>query len=147
MNRTHVGTWRPSALWITHAAGAVGLMASAAVWIAPLKRPEAPAASAPAPVTTFTDPAAATLASWLGPGAVRIHVVVLGLATRNDRSVALLKINDAPPRAFMPGETLARGVTLTAIEPDGVSIAREGEVMRIAAPTQQRLTAGWVNAR
>ncbi|MGJ7573599.1 hypothetical protein ACSFBX_23945 [Variovorax sp. RB2P76] len=90
--------------------------------------PTRPAAAAP------TDPAAQTVAAWLGPGQLRLNVAVVGIMRRHDRAVAVLAINGAPPKAFMAGETLMRDVTLASIEPDAVTIARAGIATRIAAP-------------
>jgi type II secretory pathway component PulC len=48
--------------------------------------------------------------------------------------VVVLAVNDAPPRAYQVGETLARSVTLKAIEADAVLIDKAGITERIAAP-------------
>jgi len=60
--------------------------------------------------------------------------------------VAILSLNDGPPRSFLLGERLSPGVRLTAIAGDGVEIERGGEKVRVQldtlpqAPALPRLT-------
>ncbi len=45
--------------------------------------------------------------------------------------MAILSLNDGPPRSFFAGERLSPGVRLAAIEGDAVVIERGGEQERV----------------
>lgn len=119
-----------------HALGLVAVVAVLGYWGANLHPPAAVPAAAPAAPAAQADPAARTVAAWLGPGQLRLDVAVVGLMRRDDRAVAVLKVNGAPPKAFMTGETLMRDVTLVAVDAGAVTIERAGATTRIAAPAR-----------
>ena len=60
--------------------------------------------------------------------------------------MAILSLNDGPPRSFLLGERVSPGMRLTAIAGDGVEIERGGEKVRVQldtlpqAPALPRLT-------
>jgi len=61
-------------------------------------------------------------------------------------AVAILSLNDGPPRSFLAGETLSQGVRLLAIEPEGIVVERGTEKLHLnvtrlsAAPFLPKLT-------
>jgi general secretion pathway protein C len=116
--------------------GLAAVIVVATFWANRLHQPRPAPVQTKAAVAAPVDPAAQTMAAWLGPGQLRLNVAVIGLMRRADRAVAVLAINGAPPKAFMAGETLMRDVTLASIEPDAVTIERAGIATRIAAPAR-----------
>jgi general secretion pathway protein C len=141
-----------SPVFVAHVLGVAAVAAVTGYWVKRLDPPAAPTpvSATAAPAALPTDPAAGIVAGWLGPGALRIDIAVLGLAVRDGRAVALLRVNDTPPRAYVVGETLTRGTTLAAIEPAGITIARDGERRQIpapAVPAALRDTSGLVRVR
>ncbi|WP_411882695.1 type II secretion system protein N [Polaromonas sp. YR568] len=134
-------TWKwPSSLSparMAHVLGLAAVVAAACFWGYTLRPPKpAPPQVRAAPVVP-QDPAARAVAGWLAPGQVRLNVAVVGLIRRHDRAVAVLRVNGAPPRPFMAGETLMRDVTLKSIAPDAVMLERAGTAIRIAAPLRR----------
>jgi general secretion pathway protein C len=119
-----------------HAAGLAAVVAIAGFWgdrLQQLRPVTAPVEKAAAVLPA--DPAAQAVATWLGPGQVRVNVSVIGLMYRQDRAVAVLAVNGAPPKAFVAGETLLRNVVLSSIASDAVTISHDGVLSRFAAPT------------
>lgn len=45
--------------------------------------------------------------------------------------MAILSLNDGPPRSFLQGEKVGPGVKLLAVEGDGVVIEQGGERVRL----------------
>lgn len=133
-------TWKwPPAVSLQHAVHAAGLavvLVGVCFWVDRLyvRQPVPP--QAPTAAAFPADPAAQTVATWLGRGELRLNVAVIGLVRRQDRAVAVLGVNGASPRAFMAGETLMRDVRLVSVEPDGVTLDRAGVLIRIAAPAR-----------
>lgn len=54
-------------------------------------------------------------------------------------AVAILSLNDGPPRSFLQGERVGPGVKLVAVEGDGVVIEQGGEKVRLEV---ERLAEG-----
>lgn len=136
---TRTWKWQPwaSPARLAHVMGLATAVTSMCFWGDKLYPPQpAPIQMRATPVVRG-DPAAQAVASWLGPGQVHLNLAVVGLIRRNDRAVAVLKVNGAPPRPFMAGETLMRDVTLQAIGPDAVTVERAGTSIRIAAPSRR----------
>ncbi|MGJ7498850.1 hypothetical protein ACSFBF_00680 [Variovorax sp. ZT5P49] len=133
---TRTWNWPPSVSpqHAVHAVGLVAVLIGVWFWADRLHSSRPAPSQAPAVAALPGDPAAQTVATWLGPGQLRLNVAVIGLMRRQDRAVAVLTINGASPKAFMAGEALMRDVTLVSIEPDGVTVDRAGTVTRIAAP-------------
>ncbi|GGY04353.1 type II secretion system protein N [Paludibacterium paludis] len=127
----------PSCAWPIHLAGLLAVAGALVFWGVRLAglRAAPPVARAPAPVTApATDADGERIAAWLGPGEVRLNVSVLGLARQGGRAIALLSVNDGPPKPYAAGDTLMRDVTLDAIETDGVTVSRSGKSARLPAP-------------
>jgi general secretion pathway protein C len=123
-----------SPVWMVHIAGAFSVAAGLSWWAYQWHTPAASALPTPAHAARAADPASDIVARWLGPGEVRLNIKVIGLARRHDRAVAVLAVNDAPPAAYLAGETLMRDVVLQSVEPDGITLRRAGTALRIAAP-------------
>ncbi|MGC5703335.1 general secretion pathway protein GspC [Pseudomonas sp. NFXW11] len=83
---------------------------------------------------------------WFANQPSQLDVKVSGVMAGARGAVAVLRLNDGPPRSFLAGEQLTQGVRLAAIEADGVLIERGGEQSRIKvsklpdSPTLPRLT-------
>lgn len=58
--------------------------------------------------------------------------------------MAILSLNDGPPRSFLQGEKVGPGVKLVAVEGDGVVIEQGGERVRLGV---ERLVEGVVLPR
>ncbi|NMX75629.1 general secretion pathway protein GspC [Pseudomonas sp. WS 5532] len=68
---------------------------------------------------------------WFASAPSALQVKVSGVLAGARGAVAILSLNDGPPRSFLLGERLGPGVRLTAIEGDGVEIERGGEKLRV----------------
>lgn len=68
---------------------------------------------------------------WFASAPKTLQVKVSGVLAGARGAVAILSLNDGPPRSFLLGERLGPGVRLTAIEGDGVEIERAGETLRV----------------
>lgn len=83
---------------------------------------------------------------WFSTAPTALQVKVSGVLAGARGAVAILSLNDGPPRSFLLGERLSPGVRLTAIAGDGVEIERGGEKVRLQldtlpqAPALPRLT-------
>ena len=83
---------------------------------------------------------------WFSTAPTALQVKVSGVLAGARGAVAILSLNDGPPRSFLLGERLSPGVRLTAIAGDGVEIERSGEKVRVQldtlpqAPALPRLT-------
>ncbi|THF60449.1 hypothetical protein [Pseudothauera rhizosphaerae] len=121
---------------MVHIAGASLVAAGLLFWSYRLLGPEPAPAQRPEAIQSGVEPAGEIVAGWLGPGDVRLNINVIGLVRRQDKAVAVLSINDAPPVAYMSGETLMRDVVLRSVEPDGITVERSGTPLRIAAPAR-----------
>jgi general secretion pathway protein C len=121
---------------LVHAAGAGLAMASLCFWASQWPDPPTPSSPATAQPLPADDGTGQALAAWLGPGEVRLHVALLGLARRSDHAVALLSIHGAAPRPYLAGEHLLPNVRLLAIEADGVVLEHAGRTLRLAAPAR-----------
>jgi hypothetical protein len=127
-------TTKPAAKYIVHAVGLLLVVAGIATWAHLLHQPAPQAPAARVQTSPEADPAADALAAWFGPGELRANIAVKGLIRSAAQGVVVLAVNDAPPRPYRVGETLARSVTLKAIEADAVVIDKAGVTERIAAP-------------
>jgi general secretion pathway protein C len=119
-------------------------LAGVAVWT-PLLLSTAESHTPPA----ATDAAARSdnpVLQWFSTAPTALQVKVSGVLAGARGAVAILSLNDGPPRSFLLGERLSPGVRLTAIAGDGVEIERGGEKVRVQldtlpqAPALPRLT-------
>lgn len=131
---------------VVQAAAMVALAAGIGLWgallLAPRPAPAPPAlASGPAPGQNL-----APVSNWFGGGSARLRVAVVGLISSGHQGAALLSINGEPARAYRVGQTLAQGVMLSAVLPNGVSIDQDGIVEDITIPAQPLPPKGFVPA-
>src|SRR5690606_11227068 len=129
---------------LAHVAAVHALAAGIGLWgvllLAPRPAAAPPAlASAPAPGQDV-----AAVANWFGGGSARLRVAVVGLIASGERGAALLSINGGKPEAYRVGQTLAQGVTLSAVLPHGVSIDQDGIVEDISVPATTQPPQGFV---
>lgn len=68
---------------------------------------------------------------WFGNAPSTLQVKVTGVLAGARGAVAILSLNDGPPRSFLVGERLSPGVRLTAIEGSAVELERGGERVRV----------------
>ena len=83
----------------------------------------------------------AAIARWFGATPAAVKVVMAGLITSGKRGAALLQIDNNPLQAWRVGQTVASGVTLTAVERDGVVLDVGGAIQRVAAPSPPALAS------
>ncbi|QJI29505.1 general secretion pathway protein GspC [Pseudomonas sp. ADAK18] len=72
---------------------------------------------------------------WFSNVPAPLDVKVTGVLAGARGAVAILSLNDGPPRSFLSGERLSPGVRLAAIEGDGVVIERGSEKVRVNLAT------------
>jgi general secretion pathway protein C len=68
---------------------------------------------------------------WFSNTPAVMQIKVFGVLAGARGAVAILSLNDGPPRSFLLGERLSPGVRLTAIEGDSVEIERGTEKIRV----------------
>src|SRR5690606_27378049 len=106
------------------AQSAAMLLAAAGIglWGALLLAPQ-PAAAPPALASSqLPGQNMSPVVNWFGGGSARVRVAVVGLISSGRRGAALLSINGEPAQAYRVGQTLAQGVTLSAVLPNAISI-------------------------
>lgn len=60
-----------------------------------------------------------------------MDIKVSGVMAGSRGAVAILSLNDGPPRSFLQGERVGPGVKLVVVEGDGVVIEQGGERVRL----------------
>lgn len=68
---------------------------------------------------------------WFSNQMAPVDIKVSGVMAGGSAAVAILSLNDGPPRSFLPGERVGPGVKLVAVEGDGVVIEQGGERVRL----------------
>jgi len=113
----------------------------AAVILAPKPDAVPPGLTAPPPPRGDT----AAVARWFGATQASIKVAIAGLISSGERGAALLKVDNGSVQAWRVGQTLASGVTLTAVERNAVVLDVGGVTQRVVAPAAPALaTPGFV---
>ncbi|MBX9409542.1 general secretion pathway protein GspC [Pseudomonas baetica] len=69
---------------------------------------------------------------WFSNQTAPVDIKVSGVMASSRGAVAILSLNDGPPRSFLQGEKVGPGVKLLAVEGDGVVIEQGGERVRLA---------------
>ncbi|MBC3779315.1 type II secretion system protein N [Pseudomonas sp. SWRI99] len=64
---------------------------------------------------------------WFSNETAPVDIKVSGVMAGGSGAVAILSLNDGPPRSFLVGEKVGVGVRLVGVEGDGVVIERGGE--------------------
>ncbi|UUT15207.1 general secretion pathway protein GspC [Pseudomonas zeae] len=81
---------------------------------------------------------------WFSNQTAPVDIKVSGVMAGSRGAVAILSLNDGPPRSFLQGEKVGPGVKLVAVEGDGVVIEQGGEKVRLGV---ERLVEGVVLPR
>jgi general secretion pathway protein C len=81
---------------------------------------------------------------WFSNQTAPMDIKVSGVMAGSRGAVAILSLNDGPPRSFLQGERVGPGVKLVAVEGDGVVIEQGGERVRLGV---ERLGEGVVLPR
>jgi general secretion pathway protein C len=68
---------------------------------------------------------------WFSNQTAPVEINVSGVLAGSRGAVAILSLNDGPPRSFLQGERVSPGVKLLAVEGDGVVIEQGGEQRRL----------------
>jgi general secretion pathway protein C len=68
---------------------------------------------------------------WFSNQTAPMDIKVSGVMAGSRGAVAILSLNDGPPRSFLQGEKVGPGVKLVAVEGDGVVIEQGGERIRL----------------
>jgi general secretion pathway protein C len=68
---------------------------------------------------------------WFSNQTAPVDIKVSGVMAGSRGAVAILSLNDGPPRSFLQGEKVGPGVKLLAVEGDGVVIEQGGERVRL----------------
>ena len=111
--------------WLALLAAASGV----ALWSSLLLVPGGSPVAAPMPsVTARADNPAM---QWFSNQPVQTDIKVSGVMAGARGAVAILILNDQPPRSFMVGEQVTPGVRLAAIDGDSVLIERGKEQSRL----------------
>jgi general secretion pathway protein C len=85
-------------------------------------------AAAPQLLTARSDSPAL---QWFSNQTAPVDIKVSGVMAGSRGAVAILSLNDGPPRSFLQGERVSPGVKLLAVEGDGVVIEQGGEQRRL----------------
>ena len=78
---------------------------------------------------------------WFSNQTAPVDIKVSGVMAGSRGAVAILSLNDGPPRSFLQGERVGPGMKLVAVEGDGVVIEQGGERVRLGV---ERLGEGVV---
>lgn len=81
---------------------------------------------------------------WFSSQTAPVDIKVSGVMAGSRGAVAILSLNDGPPRSFLQGEKVGPGVKLVAVEGNGVVIEQGGERVRLGV---ERLVEGVVLPR
>jgi len=81
---------------------------------------------------------------WFSNQTAPMDIKVSGVMAGSRGAVAILSLNDGPPRSFLQGEKVGPGVRLVTVEGDGVVIEQGGERVRLGV---ERLGEGVVLPR
>lgn len=68
---------------------------------------------------------------WFSNQTAPMDIKVSGVMAGSRGAVAILSLNDGPPRSFLQGEKVGPGVRLVTVEGDGVVIEQGGERVRL----------------
>lgn len=131
-----LSAWHNSGPLIVQSLALLAIALGIGLWSALLLAPQPKGA----PPVLATGPAPgqniSPLINWFGSGSAPLRVAVVGLLSSGQRGTALLSINGGPPKAYSVGHTLAQGVTLEAVSPQGVSIDQDGVIEDIKMTSQ-----------
>jgi len=121
---------RVSAAQIVQALGLLAALAGVATWYSLLltsaesRTPDV----APQRMAERSDSPAL---QWFSSQPAAVDIKVSGVLASARGAVAIMSLNDGPPRSFLAGERVAQGVRLVSIEAQSVVIERGGEQTRL----------------
>lgn len=121
---------------------AAGLGVWGAILWAPRPAPTPPALAADVAPGQDVSP----VSLWFGGGSARLRVNVVGFIASGERGAALLSVNGEPAKAYAVGQSLAQGVSLSAVLPHGVAIDQDGVVEVVTVPAAATVANGFVPA-
>lgn len=127
-------TFRLSPAQRLQSAAVVATLAGVGLWSSLLMtsaESSVPLTQNPVPAERLDTPAL----QWFSNQPAVVDIKVSGVMTVAHGAVAILSLNDAPPRSFLVGERLSQGVRLVAIERDAVVIERGTEHTRLKVST------------
>lgn len=127
-------TLRLSAPRLLQSAALLAACAGVLVWSAVFLNPaqsHTPVPDSPAVAARSDNPAL----QWFSNPPLALDIKVSGVMAGARGAVAILSLNDGPPRSFLVGERLGKGVRLAAIEADAVVIERGEERSRLSVST------------
>ncbi|SDT29815.1 type II secretion system protein C (GspC) [Pseudomonas asplenii] len=124
-------TSRFSPVQIVQSAALLAALAGVLVWSTLLLTPaisQVPEGQPPVALGRTDNPAL----QWFSNQPARLDIKVSGVMAAGHGAVAILSLNDGPPRSFLAGERLGQGVRLLAIERDGILIEQGAQKQRLA---------------
>ncbi|MCQ2995428.1 general secretion pathway protein GspC [Pseudomonas syringae] len=111
--------------WLAVIAALSGVALWSSLLLAPGNSPVA------APMPSVTARADSPVMQWFANQPMQTDIKVSGVMAGARGAVAILILNDQPPRSFMVGEQVTSGVRLAAIDADSVLIERGKEQSRL----------------
>lgn len=127
-------TFRVAAPHILQGLALIAALAGGLVWSSLLLTP----AESNAPVTTSSDPvsrADSPALHWFSSQPVMMDIKVFGVMAAKQGAVAIISLNDGPPRSFLAGDGLANGVRVSAIDGDAVIVEQGSQQHRFNVST------------
>ena len=127
-------SFRVAAPHLLQGAALIVALAGVLVWSSLLLTPaesNAPPATRPDPVARAETPAL----RWFSSQPAMMNIKVSGVMAGAQGAVAIISLNDGPPRSFLAGDRLANGVRLSAIEGNAVIVERGSEQHRFNVST------------
>lgn len=121
---------RVSLAQIVQALGLLAALAGVATWSSLLSTPaqsRTPDATAQRLVERPDNPAL----RWFSSQPASVDIKVSGVMAGARAAVAILSLNDGPPREFLVGERVAPGIRLVSIEAQAVVIERGNQQTRL----------------
>jgi len=127
-------TFRAAAPQILQGVALIAALAGVLFWSSLLltsAESNAPLAARPDALARVATPAL----QWFSNQPVTMDIKVSGVMVGAQGALAIISINDAPPRGFLTGERLANGVRLLAIEEAAVIVERGAQQSRFNVST------------
>lgn len=83
-------------------------------------------ASANATVAIFnSDNNSQKIARWLGPGDLQFDIDLLGIIHHTEKAIALLRVNQLVPQAYVVGDRLSDELVLSHIKRTGITLEHQ----------------------
>ncbi|MCU1770066.1 type II secretion system protein N [Pseudomonas sp. 13B_3.2_Bac1] len=108
----------------------LGALVGVATWSS-LLLTSAESHTPPAPPQMLAARSDSPALQWFSNQTAPVDIKVNGVMAGSRGAVAILSLNDGPPRSFLQGERVGPGMKLVAVEGDGVVIEQGGERVRL----------------